>query len=161
MSQIAVTLNEERVRLIRLRSTNASSKGSSVEIGDLIQLSPGLNLVPKDKWDKAKENPALALLLKTAIPASPAPEANPERVGRMIIVEGKELPDESPLKGLSAAAAKDMITETLDTTLLKSWLPDEGRAEVRKAIERQITTIEQPKDSTPAGKQPRNTAGKE
>jgi hypothetical protein len=160
MSQIAITNNEERVRQIRLPAPTPpqGSKAGDL-IGPLLILPPGLSLVKKEVWDQAKANPNVAVLLKMAIPPSPAPEANPERVGRMILVEGQVVPDESPLRGLKPVQAMEMVTETLDTTTLRAWLTDEARAEVRKAIEKQIATIEAPAGANNPGRGSRPGAG--
>lgn len=133
----------------------AAGRPRPVTLGPLISLVPGLNLVPKEQWDQAKKSPNAMLLLRTKIEPSPANEANPEKFGEFILVEGRELPAESPLKALRPSEAVERVASTLDAALLRAWLADEGRAEVRRSIEAQLDSIERPKDLQEGGKPPR------
>lgn len=135
----------------------ARAAGRAVPISlDLpLRLMPGLNLVPVEVWERAKKNQLGApLLMKTKIEPSPAPEANPENVGKMMLVEGQELDAASPLKALSTDAARERVKEMLDGATLRAWMKDEARAEVRRAIEKQIEAIEASGETNDGDKRP-------
>jgi hypothetical protein len=140
-----VTNNCERLIQIQV-STGINTKVPAA----LLTLLPGVNLVESKLWEQAKENSVARKLLVTEIERSPAPEAQLERVGQPMLVEGQPLPDDLPLKGLKLAAAQAIISETLTKSLLASWLDDESRPDVRRALEKQIAKIEGPKDAKPS-----------
>jgi len=140
-----VTNNCERLIQIQI-STGVNTKVPAA----LLTLLPGVNLVESKLWEQAKENSVARKLLVTEIERSPAPEAQLERVGQPMLVEGQPLPDDLPLKGLKLAAAQAIISETLTKSLLASWLDDESRPDVRRALEKQIAKIEGPKDAKPS-----------
>jgi hypothetical protein len=103
----------------------------------------------------------VTILFETEIPPSPAPEASPERVGKMILVRGEVVDIGNPLAELTVEGAVEMVRETLDTGLLARWMKDEGRGDVRKAIEKQVAQLNPPPDQNPGTtrqNRPRNQA---
>lgn len=116
-----------------------------LEVGGMIQLLPGVNLVDtKDLKTLRERNPTFAALFDTIIEASPAPEQNPEKVGRPILEignEGKELPASSPLARLAPNQCKAILAETFNAALLRTWLAEETRGDVRRDIDAQLGKV--------------------
>ena len=117
-------------------------KGATATAGNILNLSPGLNLVDSKLLVELRTNPTFELFFKTALKPSKAPERNPANFGKpMLEVIGKELPDDYPLKGLTLAAAKSIISQIQNTDVLKKWSDEATESDVRAAIMIQIKTL--------------------
>lgn len=114
---------------------------------------PGVNLVPSEELEELRKNPTFELNFRTAIPHSPAPEQNPERVGKPVLEllevkgkDGKRVPlvvdDELPLAKLEPAAVKTLVDETVVTGFLREWLEQERRPDVAHLITQRIRLLE-------------------
>lgn len=130
---------------------NAQSKVP--QLGDLVVFIPGANLVDSAKLRTLRENKAFDVLFSTKIPRSLAPEQNPEKVGKFILVAGKEVPADKPLSRLEAKEACELVTEEfLSVGMLREALADEGRNEVRAAISERIKLLESGGEPISAGR---------
>jgi hypothetical protein len=111
-------------------------------VGPLINLLPGMNLVDSELLGRIrKENKMFNSFFSMKIESSPAPEQNPEKVGHCILVEGSKVADSAPTVAMKAAAAKAMIAETLNPELLRNWLKEEARPDIRRAIDAQMVKL--------------------
>lgn len=120
------------------------STDTTVHLGPLSDLGPGMNTVDKGVWEQAKKNPTVQLLLKERVPPSAAPEQDQRLVGRFKLVEVKEVADENPLAKMKTPEAKMLVEETLNVDTLGEWLQGEKRDELRKVIQKQIAEINAP-----------------
>lgn len=149
--KIAVINNREGLVQGQMQPAGVDSAGRKI-IGPVVTLLPGLNLVDKKQLEELRKNPGFELNFATKIAPSPAPEQNPEKVGKPILEllqaqgkDGKDAPveveDALPLAKLSEKQAKLLISETLVEGTLKQWDREETRPAVRYEIAQQITKI--------------------
>jgi hypothetical protein len=113
-------------------------KVMSTSAATLLTLVPGVNMVDQEVWEKAKENPIVKMRLELEIKPSVAPEAQLEKVGHPMLVEGAPLPDSAPLSALELKECKALIRETFSEQLLNQWMVEEIRPEVRRELDAQI-----------------------
>jgi hypothetical protein len=136
------------------------AKGS-IPINRCVTLLPGANLVDTADLEALLKNPAFELNFKTLIPRSPAPEQNPEKVGKPILQfmdveskDGKKVPlqvdAKHPLKGLKPDVAAALIDETFVVSTLRGWLAEEGRPEVRLVLTTRIAELDVKPEGGPA-----------
>lgn len=158
--KIAVINNREGLVQGQLQPTGKDSNGMAI-LGPLVTLLPGLNLVDKDKLEALRKNPTFELNFTQEIKPSPAPEQNPEKVGKptleVLCVEQKtkegvlkkpiEVEDELPLAKLDEATIKRIVSETLVADTLRLWSRQDARPAVRWEIEQQLQKI----GAAPAG----------
>ena len=117
------------------------------QLGEVVTLFPGLNLLAVEKLEILRKNPGFNARFKTKIPPSRAPEQNAERVGQKELVILEEVGDggKVPLKGtlqrLPPKQCEMLIEECLDAELLRRWLKEEGRSDVRILIHNQLDAI--------------------
>jgi hypothetical protein len=116
----------------------------TVQLGKALDLLPGQNMVDAAEWAEAKKNPTVKLALGERVPRSAAPEQDQTLVGRYRLVEGREVPDESPLAKMKPTEVLHLVEETLSVDTLGAWLQTEQRPELRKAIQKQIEEINAP-----------------
>ena len=116
----------------------------TVNLGKAFDLIPGASVVELGDWMQAKKNPTVQRMLKERVPRSKAPEQEPKLIGRLKLVELRQVADEQPLKAMKAPEALKIIGETLDTGALQTWLKDEERDELRQAIQAQLDELEAP-----------------
>lgn len=116
-------------------------KDGSIQTGEVVTFIPGANLVDSAKLKTLRENPGFEALFKTKIESSPAPEQNPEKVGKCVLVLGKEVEDTSPLAKLAEKAAEALIAETFSVPQLDGWIKEEGRPEIRRLLEAQRSKL--------------------
>lgn len=140
MSLTVVTNNKEAL-IIGQMPHLGSDKAGVPQLGETITLVPGVNMVDSAKLATLRKNPSFNVMFETLIPRSPAPEQNPEKVDKPMLVCGAELPDRSPLAKLSAKACEAILADTLQVPLLRQWLDEEGRSEIRIILERQIKKL--------------------
>jgi hypothetical protein len=116
-------------------------------IGRVVSLVPGLNLVDSEDLAKLRENKSFDLNFKETIKDNNSPEMDRTRVGRPILEVVKtigkngEVDDRSPLAKLDAVQCATLIGETLSEDLLKSWMGEETRHEVRGVIQKRIDAL--------------------
>jgi len=122
-------------------------------LGDssVIQLVPGPNELPQEKWDMIKDHPTVKERMATKI-------VDPKR-GQVlmleVVIETKAVAEtvqheagvsqEEPASSLSALSlreAKELVGETFNTVLLRQWQDEETRKGVLNAIEKQLYEIE-------------------
>jgi hypothetical protein len=114
---------------------------------------PGVNLIPTEELDELRKNKSFELNFTTAIQPTPAPEQNPERVGKPILEvlkvkgkDGKDVPlvvdDNQPLAGLSMDAVKALVEETIVVGYLRKWLEEEHRPDRAHLISQRIRQLE-------------------
>lgn len=149
--QTIVTNNKEALVIGQLPNLGKDTAGVP-QLGESVSFIPGVNLVKSEVLATLRKNPSFELNFKTKIESSPAPEQNPEKVGKFILVVGKEVEDKSPLVKLTEKACEGIITETFTSKMLRSWLDEEGRAEVRAMIERQLRVLETGAPAAAAGR---------
>lgn len=131
-------------RMISLQLQGTPGKGGDIQPGGRIDLLPGMSFPDTKKWNKAKENPGVALLLKEKIAPNKAPEQSPERVGRVILEERKPVSKDNPLASVKDEIAIEMIDEMFSVPMMKKFLEQEERGGVRVALKAQIEKIEHP-----------------
>ena len=108
--------NREGLAMCQLPHTKSASVG--LDVGRVVQLAPGANLVPEADLEVLMRNQGFARQFETLIPRSPAP-TNPEKVGKpvleMLQADGKDIvvADERPLAALRPDHARVLIKETL------------------------------------------------
>jgi hypothetical protein len=118
------------------------------QLGEIITLIPGVNLVDSAKLKTLRENKAFEANFRTRIAPSPAPEQSPEKVGKLILEVDKsigkdgEVPDETPLAKLTYVQCQAMIAETFNGDMLRQWEKEEIRSDVRREINRQLELME-------------------
>ena len=138
--------NREGLAMCQLPHTKSASVG--LDVGRVVQLAPGANLVPEADLEVLMRNQGFARQFETLIPRSPAPEQNPEKVGKpvleMLQADGKDIvvADERPLAALRPDHARVLIKETLVPGMLTSWLEEETRPEVAQALKAQLVAID-------------------
>jgi len=147
------------------------TKGS-IPINRCVTLLPGANLVEAADLEALSKNPAFAKNFETLIPRSPAPEQNPEKVGKPILqlmaADGTlidptkpaakdakpaavlQVEEKYPLKALKAEVAKALIDETFVVSTLRAWLGSEGRPEVRLVLTQRIAELDAAPEGGPA-----------
>lgn len=137
--QTVVINNREALIIGQL--PHAKSTGGVPQLGPTVTFIPGLNLVDSKVLAELRQNPSFEAFFKTKIEASPAPEQNPEKVGKFILATGGELEDKSPLGKLKEQACQAMISETFSSDLLKKWRAEETRGEVTRMINEQLDKL--------------------
>lgn len=146
--------NEEKIRLIQLPMLDPTGKAivknsaGAPELGTVIKLLPGVNLVPTRDLEKAMENQHVVSLFKNKIPKGRAQELNPEMFGRPYLEKGRTLAVRHPLHSINEEEAKDLILDTLDENLLNAWLQEETRADVRSFIDSHVKDLNDGKEGT-------------
>lgn len=136
-------VQNNRESIVQCQLPGREGKGGRLQ-GKIVQLIPGMNLVPTDMWKEAKQNASFCKLLDEKIAPSKSPECNPERVGKIILVEGVEVSKDNPLAGLSESDAVEFVEELFDVPAAKRFLNEESRGKVVSALKAQITKIENP-----------------
>jgi hypothetical protein len=134
--------NREGLEIIQLPHRGLDNH-KRMNLGEVVTLLPGLNLVPTETLKVLRQNSAFEDKFKSRIPESKAPEQRAERVGRPILELGKELPAGDkvcPLSALSVPEALTLVKEANDEQL-KSFIETEERAEVRKLINKRLEEI--------------------
>lgn len=117
------------------------------QLGRVVTLLPGANLVSSEDLRVLRENPAFEMNFKMKIAQSLAPEQNPEKVGKPILEIAKSIgkdgvvDGEFPLQKLSSKECSDLIGETYTSSALNRWLRDEGRPDVRRDIQNQLDKL--------------------
>jgi hypothetical protein len=137
--------------LVRWNRTNVWSIGTGQMDGSVIQLIPGPNEITEDKWNLIKDNKVVKQRMETEIidpkrgkvkmleiikPSKPESDEKSEDV------EKSEDIEKLSIDGLSSKEAKEIIKETFNTKLLKTWQESESRSGVLKEIEKQLEKIE-------------------
>lgn len=146
-----IVINNKEALIIGQMPHNGGKDSSGVpQIGQSVTLVPGVNLVDSKVLGELRKSEAFDALFKNKIMPSPAREQNPEKVGRFILVAGKEVEDKSPLAKLTEKACEAMIDETLTVAMLSNWLKEEGRGEVRRMIENKIVKLNSGSEGGPA-----------
>lgn len=112
-----------------------------------LMLSPGVNEVDVETWDRCKALPLVETLKRTKV-ESVKGRVIEATAGKMQLVEGKVIGGEG-LKGLPPRVAQTVLEDVLDPRLLSKWLGEEKRAEVRTLIEARIAALT-PKDEKKA-----------
>lgn len=146
--QVQVLVNRES----SVQIPTVREKDGSVNPDSIIFLAPGWNLVDAKKWAAAKQNHGVRMLLQTKIPPATAPEENPEKVGHMVLVEGKTVDMDNPLAPLPEDKALQFVAETFQVPLLKRLLEQEQRAPVLRALRAQVEKIEGAKQQAKVAK---------
>lgn len=133
--------NREALVLAQLPHKERDAKGRIIP-GECIKFIPGANLVDTETLKTLRKSELFDSHFKTKIARSPAPEQNPEKVGQFILVAVAEVPAKRPLSKIEdGAEIAEIVKETFSVDLLRQWLADEGRSDVRATIENQIRTI--------------------
>lgn len=159
LMQTVVINNKEGMIVGQLPHTlpkEKGEKGSNLPtIGEQVVFMPGANLVNSEVLKVLRANKTFELNFSSMIPPSEAPEQNPEKVGRPILVVVREVEDKSPLEKIkSAKECESIIKEMFLTDVLQRWLDEEGRSEVRAIIEVQLRAIRTGESgNTPATRQ--------
>jgi hypothetical protein len=99
--------------------------------GGEINLAPGVNEVDVERWKAARSSPAVGAALKL------------RKKGGLEEIDPKKATGPSDM---SEEDAIDLVGETVDGALLKKWLADEKRGEVKAAIEIQIESLDPTKN---------------
>lgn len=131
--------NRESVIQIQLPATKANG---AMLPGGRVDLIPGMNFVDTPLWETAKQNPTCKILLTEKIPASRAPEQNPERVGKTFLEEGGPVAKDNPLSSLEIQAAIAVVGELFDVPKMRQFLDQETRPAVAAALRGKIAEIE-------------------
>lgn len=158
--QIQIINNQQGLDLIHVppkyQRPERGAKETTIAppLGPLVRLVPGMNLVDSDVVKELRKNPGFDAKFSTVIEASPAPEQNPECVGKFMLVQGIEVDEKAPLAKLTLAAAKAMIGETFVASMLQDWIAEETRPIVRRALDSQIKQLSTP--SAPKGRKQRD-----
>ena len=114
--------------------------------GELI-LYPGPNMVPMDQWEQAKRQPGCQRMLREIIKPMRAEEFTKgmaHTVGKPVLEEGRPVPAEAPLSGMTDTDACALVADIGDQQLLNRLRTAEGRVAVRRAIEARIEAIRDP-----------------
>lgn len=149
MPLTVVTNNKEALIIGQMPHLGADKAGVP-QLGETVTFVPGINLIDSAKLATLRKNPAFEVMFNTLIPRSLAPEQNPEKVDKPMLVAGNELPDKSPLGKLSPKACEAIVVDTLQIPLLKQWLDEEGDNARRAVLERQIKKLSEGAPSSPA-----------
>lgn len=120
-------------------SQKATTKGATQS--DTIALKPGVNVVTKAQLEELKKNDIFIHRLETGT----------------YQVDEKVAGDS--IQGLQANHAIDLVQETLDRNILRKWLVDENRKNVREAIDAQLEKVKPEVAKTPPG-QPASAAAR-
>lgn len=138
--------------LLKLNRAGVMSIGTGQRDGSIVQLIPGPNYIPVEKWNMVKDNPIVKARMEQKI-------VDPER-GKVPIIEmietGKKASEKKGdddqggdedqggqgIGGLNAGDAKSLIKETFNTVLLREWREEESRSTVVKAIDDQLQAID-------------------
>jgi hypothetical protein len=162
----AVINNREALVQGQLQPPPQSKTAGIPQIGRVITLLPGANLVDSKDLEELSKNEQWMRNFTTKIPRSPAPEQNPEKVGNAILElleidrplkDGgskkelfPQLDDKLPLSKLSAEVAKVLIDETLIVASLREWMHEEKRPELAHVISKRIAELEGTPEGGPA-----------
>ena len=126
---------------------HAKSASVGLDVGRVVRLAPGADLVPEADLEDLMRNQGFARQFETLIPRSPAP-TNPEKVGEpvleMLQADGKDIvvADERPLAALRPDHARVLVEESWCRGCLTSWLEEETRPEVAQALKAQLVAID-------------------
>ncbi len=95
----------------------AGVRGATSQLGPAVVFLPGANLIDSKTLAILRENKSFELNFTTRIPASAAPEQNPEKVGKLMLMVDKsvgkngEVDDAAPLAKLSAVDCRGLRPE--------------------------------------------------
>lgn len=153
-----VVCNNEGIMSAQLPPVGKDSRGVPM-LGELVTLIPGVNLVDSKVLAKLRENPEFNKHFTNRIPPSPAPERTQEKVGKpyleldKTIGKGGEVDDAAPLAKLPPIQCEALIAETLVEGMLRDWMKDEARPEVRRLLQDQMDKLaSNPQTPATAGK---------
>lgn len=114
------------IQLGRYMTSIPNDKGKvTTSAGDPVNLIPGNNPLPQDVWDSVKDQWLVKHMLTD---------------GTLSVLEVAGDVRNS-LRDLGAKRALEIVGDTLDLVLLKSWRATETRNLVAEAIDNQIATI--------------------
>lgn len=137
---------KRKVFLVQYKLPNILKFGS-------VRFMPGINKITQEQWDEIKDHPLLPFRfeedhlewLKGKGPDDCVDEEEGvESEGEEI--EEKELSEmaNDVLSEYKPKEAKDLVKNTFDVDLLKSWKETEERGAVLKVIDQQIEKLEEP-----------------
>lgn len=114
--KIIVENTEPRLRFIGIGGTQS------------IRLMPGANEVEAEQWDRAKRAATIQWELKNGVLKETVPQLR----------KGKE---QSMLAAMSTTAAAKLIGNTFNLEQLNTWMGEDGRPQVQKALRDQADLI--------------------
>jgi hypothetical protein len=132
--------NREALELVQLPHRGSDKHGRPM-LGELLRLTAGVNLVDSTTLATLMKNELFAAKFTTKIARSPAPEQNPERVGRTVLELGPVLPASRSFAKLDGEQAQKLIEETLDTDLLEKWRSEDTRDGMRLGLQKRIDAL--------------------
>lgn len=136
-----VVINNKEALIMAQMPHGGKDTSGALMVGEVVSFIPGVNLIDTEKLATLRKNAAFEANFTTPIEASLAPEQNPEKVGRMILVKGEELPLASPLANLKPKAVEALVGETFSVELLSKWRDDSGDLTTRAVIQNQIDKL--------------------
>jgi hypothetical protein len=111
-----------------------NSKQTILHINGL-KLMPGVNSVEKKWWGEASKHPTIKKYLDLDI----------------LVVKSEKTDKKDDAKALTdfkQNEAKEIVTKTTDLNLLKKWLKEDKRPQVKGALKKQIEILEAPPEYT-------------
>lgn len=130
-----------------------NTKPRLVHLSGTKALKPGVNHVVEADWAKAKKLPLIKTLLASGelVEAGADPEVESEAPAAPVAPPAEALPlnkrEVAPegakaLEGKNAGEAIDLVSRTLDRSLLEAWFVEEKRVTVLAAIEKQLDKLQ-------------------
>jgi hypothetical protein len=137
-----ITIVNNRESVVQIRLKGNSNLGGH-QVGEFINLIPGLNFVDAKQWANASDNPIVQSLLNEKIAVGKAMEFNHEKAGLPHLEIGPTTTKDNPFKTLDEGAAVALINEMFDVPSMKKYLALESRPSVAAALTAQIAKIGQ------------------
>lgn len=151
--------------LFRWNKPSPWSIATGLGDGSVVLFVPGANEKTQEEWDKIKNHPEVVARMESKEIVDPKrgkikmlelltkpelkevePQKDEKKSEDSSGSEGQDKPEGSDDQGLSslgAKEAKELILETFNTPLLRSWLESETRSTVKSAIEKQLEAIDE------------------
>lgn len=126
---VLVINNEERLHTIHVPGKDGKPSET------LLCLLPGVNMIDRLTLESCRKNPMFDAKFSSKIERHVAREAVSERVGEMILIQSKYVPEKIPLTPLTGEEALAIVADTTTEELLEIFLSGESRPEIRAAID--------------------------
>ncbi len=133
--------NQERIELVGIPGNETSFLGTEISSQRGRGLLPGVNFVDPEQLVACRVNKLFDAKFTNKIPKSLAREANQEIFGKVMLIQGREVPAASPLKPFSSTEAVELVEQINDEELVITLIEAEARDDVRAKLRSRLTLL--------------------
>lgn len=133
--------NQERIEIMGIPGNETSFLGTELSSQKGRGLLPGVNFVDGAQLAECRKNKLFNDKFTAKIPKSLAREANSEIFGKVMLVQGREVPAENPLKPFPGEEALGLVEQINDEELVVLLIDAEARDDVRAKLRGRLTLL--------------------